>query len=77
MTILLTYFVFATIFLFMLLAINTKYKWLTQRDVRTDDDKIGFFIIGLLIFVFWPIVLVIAILAVIIKYIWDKLIPKE
>jgi hypothetical protein len=77
MTFFLTYIVSVIICSFIFLALNTKYKWVTKQDGKTQQDKtdlLGGVIIAL---IFWPLTLTAGIIYTLITYIWDEIIPKE
>ena len=54
------------------LPLNKKYKWITKKDVRTDND--GTLVISL---VFWPITLVLVAICAICHFIYVNFIPDD
>jgi hypothetical protein len=77
MTFFLTYIVSVIICSFIFLALNTKYKWITKQDGKTQQDKIDLLGGVIVALIFWPLTLTAGIIYTLITYIWDEIIPKE
>ncbi len=59
------------------MALNTKYKWITKQDGKTQQDKIDLLGGVIVALIFWPLTLTAGIIYTLITYIWDEIIPKE